>query len=254
MTSWRADDGTEINFSVYGSKTHDNTLLLLPGLLGALNSQWRNFIRPLSADFRIVAMDLRGHGRSKNNANDLNPERMVNDISGLLEYLNFETVHIAGYSLGGYLGLMLALKEPRRVSTLMMHASKFYWTKEAVDKMQDQLNPDSMAEKVPAYADLLVQAHGARHWRILVRQAADLVAYLSDNGLTERMVSHTQCPVLVSVGDEDKMVPVTEALRLSRVLPKGQLIVLPGVNHPYRTIKKTPFLPMLREFHTVDRK
>ncbi len=254
MAKWTADDGTEINFSVYGSESHKNTLLLLPGLLGSLLNQWRNFIRPLSADFRVVAMDLRGHGRSRNNADNLSPETMVQDISGLLDSLKIETVHIAGYNLGGYLGLMLALNQPRRVSTLMMHATKFYWTKEAVAKMQEQLNPDSMAEKVPVYADLLVQEHGARRWRILVRQAADLVAYLSDNGLTERMIAHTQCPVLVSVGDRDKMVPLSEALRLSRIIPNGQLIVLPGVSQPYRTIDKIPFLPMMRHFHTLDRK
>jgi pimeloyl-ACP methyl ester carboxylesterase len=179
---------------------------------------------------------------------------MMKDINGLIDFLQIGTVHIAGYNLGGYLGLMLALNQPRRVSTLLMHATKFYWTKEAVAKMQEQLDPDKMAEKVPVYADLLVQEHGARRWRALVRQAADLVAYLSDNGLTERMVSHTQCPVLVSVGDQDKMVPLTEALRLSRIIPHGELIVLPGVSHPYRTIHKIPILPMMRHFHDVNRK
>ncbi|MCP4427847.1 MAG: alpha/beta hydrolase [Chloroflexi bacterium] len=249
MTIWTAEDGTEINFSVYGSERHDNTLLLLPGLLGALTTQWRNFIRPLSADFRVVTMDLRGHGRSQNNANDLNPEQMMQDIGGLLDFLQIESVHIAGYNFGGYLGLMLALNQPRRVSTLLMHATKFYWIKESAAKLQAQLNPDSIAEKVPAYADQLVQAHGARRWRILVRQAADLTMQLFANGLTDRMISHTQCPVLVSVGDRDKMVPLAEAQRLSRMIPQGKLIVLPDVSHPYRTIPAIPLLPMMRHFH-----
>ena len=250
MSSWKANDGTEINFNLYGNESQEKTLLLLPGLLGSLASQWRNFIRPLSTDFRLVTMDLRGHGRSQNNAITLNPEQMMQDISGLLDFLKIETVHIAGYSLGGYLGLMLALSQPRRVATLLMHATKFYWTEEASAKMQAQLDPDMMAKKVPAYADQLVQEHGARQWRILVRQAVDLVAYLAKEGLTERMIAQTQCPVLVSVGDRDKLIPVAEAHRLSRILPQGELIVLPGVSHPYQTIRMGPLLPMMQHFHT----
>ncbi len=249
MTSWAANDGTEINFNVYGSEAKGRTLLLLPGMLGSLVSQWRNFVRPLSADFRVVTMDLRGHGRSQNNADNLNPEQMMQDISDLLDFLQIETVHIAGYNLGGYLGLMLALNQPRRVSTLLMHATKFYWTKEAASKMRRQLDPDIMAEKVPTYADRLVQEHGARHWRTLVRQAADLVAYLAENGLTERNAAHTQIPVLVSVGDRDKMVPLAEAQRLSQIIPQGELIVLPGVSHPYSSLRLIPLLPMMQYFH-----
>ncbi len=252
MTKWTAEDGSEINFNVYGNETETGTLLLLPGLLGALTTQWRNFIRPLSQNFRVVTMDLRGHGRSQNNANHLDPGQMTQDIIGLLDFLQIETIHITGYSTGGYLGLMLALNQPRRVTTLLMHAAKFYWSKESAAKMQAQLNPDMMAEKVPVYADQLVQDHGARQWRILVRQAADMVTNLVDNGLTEKMVTNTQCPVLVSVGDRDKMVPIVEAQRLSRVIPKGELIVLPGVSHPYRTIRTIPFLPMMQDFHNTN--
>jgi pimeloyl-ACP methyl ester carboxylesterase len=251
MTIWTAEDGTEINFNVYGSESEARTLLLLPGLLGALTTQWRNFIRPLSADFRVVTMDLRGHGRSQNNTNHLDPEQMMQDIISLLDFLQIDVVHVAGYDLGGYLGLMLALNQPRRVATLLMHATKFYWTQEAAAKMQAQLNPDVMAEKVPAYADQLVQDHGARQWRTLVRQAADMVAHLVSDGLTEKMAAQVQCPVLVSVGDRDKMVSIVEAQRLSRIIPGGELIVLPGVSHPYRAIRPIPLLPMMQDFHNL---
>lgn len=250
MTNWTASDGTEIFFNVYGNGSSGNTLLLLPGLLGSLVSQWRNLIRPLTADFRVVAMDLRGHGRSQNSADTLNPKRMMQDVSELLDFLQIESTHIAGYDWGGYLGLMLALNQPRRVATLFMHATKFYWTKEATARMREQLDPDNMAERVPVYADQLVQEHGARHWRILVRQAADLVAYLVEHGLTEKMAAQIQCPTLVSVGDRDRMIPLAEAQRLSRVVPQGELIVLPGVSHPFSTLRPMPLLPMMKHFHS----
>lgn len=250
MSEWKTDDGSLIHYEVHGDGGKP-ALLLLPGLLGAISSQWRPFIKPLSADYQVIIMDLRGHGRSTNTAKELNLESMMFDVAGLLDALKAPAVHIAGYSLGGYLGLMLALKEPRRVATLLMHATKFYWTKEAAVKMHQQLDPDTMAQKVASYAEQLAQEHGARHWRILVRQAADLVSYMVTNGLTERMSAHTQCPVLVSVGDRDELVPVNEGLRLARLFNHGELIVLPGVRHPFQTVRAIPLLPMMQYFHRI---
>lgn len=251
MTKWTASDGSEINFNVYGTETQLKTLLLLPGLLGSADSQWHNFIRPLSPDFRIVTLDLRGHGRSQNNAPTLTLDQFLQDIRGLLDFLQIESFHIAGYDLGGYLGLMLALSQSRRVETLLMLAAKFYWTEKAAAKMQAQLEPDTMSKQAPAYADQLVQEHGARQWRVLVRQAGDIVVHLSENGLTDRMAAQTQCPTLVCVGDRDKLVSLEESHRLSKAIPKGELLVLPGVSHPFRTVRKIPLLPMMQHFHDL---
>lgn len=249
MAFWKAEDDTLINYEVVGSDPKRETLLLLPSMLGAITTEWRNFERTLAADYRLIHMDLRGHGRSENKAPDLKPDRMAQDVVGLLDHLQVQRVHIAGYSLGGYLGLMVALGQPRRVQTVSAHATKFYWNKEAAAKMRSQLDPEQMSKKVPTYADQLVQLHGARHWRELVRQAADLVSFLVNNGLTENMIGRLQTPVLISVGERDELVPLPEAARLSRVLPNGELLVLPGVRHPFNSIRPVPFLPALNYFH-----
>lgn len=254
MSNWTADDGTMINYEVYGSDQQKDVLLLLPGLMGAISRQWLNFVPALAVDFRLVLMDLRGHGRSGNNAPTLQTDRMVQDIVGLLDALQAPTIHVAGYNLGGYLGLQLALTQPRRVSTLLMHAPKFYWTHDAAVKMRAQLDPDDLAAKVPTYADQLVQDHGGRQWRILVRQAADLITHLVTDGLKENVIKHVQTPVLVSVGDRDELIPLNEAQRLSRALSNGRLIVLPGVRHPYQTIPAVPLIPMMQEFHRTFRR
>jgi pimeloyl-ACP methyl ester carboxylesterase len=198
--------------------------------------------------YQVLLPDLRGHGRSENEAHELRAVRMVQDLVGLLDHLAIETLHVAGYDLGGYLGLMLHLQQPRRVKTLLMHATKFYWNAEAVHRMRRQLDPDLMVEKVPAYADQLVKEHGSR-WRQLVRQAGDLVALLAQEGVTEGMARRAQLPVLVSVGDRDELVNIVEAARLARLLPDGNLLVLPGVRHPFSSLPLIPLLPMMRQFH-----
>ncbi|MCA9899971.1 MAG: alpha/beta hydrolase [Ardenticatenaceae bacterium] len=250
MTTWTAPDGSEINFEQYGGDPNKPHLLLLPGLLGAISSQWRPFLKPLSEQFQLLLVDLRGHGRSQNNAPTLNVTQMAEDMIGLLDALKIERLHIAGYSLGGYLGLMMAMRQPRRVATLLMHATKFYWTAESAGQMVQQLNPDVMAEKVPTYADQLVKEHGGRQWRTLVRQAAELTVSLVEGGIAERLLKNVQVPVLVSVGDRDELVLLPEAFRLSRALPNGELLVLPNTRHPLQTVRLVPLLPMMQIFHT----
>ncbi len=251
MSKWAAIDGSEINFNVYGTEAQEKTLLLLPGLLGSMASHWRNFIRPLQTDFRIVTLDFRGHGRSQNNAAFLTLDQLLQDIKGLLEFLQIETYHVAGYDLGGYLGLMLALSQPRHVQTLLMLATKFYWTEKAASAMQAQLEPDVMSKQAPAYADKLVQEHGARQWRVLVRQAGDVISHLAENGLTDRVAAQLQCPALVCVGDRDKLVTLEESHRISRAIPQGEMLVLPGASHPFRSVRKIPLLPMMHYFHDL---
>jgi len=61
--------------------------------------------------------------------------------------------------------------------------------------------------------------------------------------------------VLVSVGDRDELVQIPEAVRLSRIMPHGELIVLPGVKHPFKSIRAVPLIPMMQAFHrTPDRR
>lgn len=249
MTFWTADDKTNIYYELIGDNSEQDPLLLLPGLMGAVSSQWRNFVPVLSAKYRLILMDLRGHGLSENRQHTLLPDRMVQDIFGLLDYLGIAEVHVAGYSLGGYLGLMFALNQPRRVWTLLMHATKFYWNQESLEKIKRQLDPDRITEKAPSYATQLAEEHGASRWRALARQGGDLTAYLTEKGLTEGMVSRVQCPLLVSVGDRDELITLPEAMRLSRLMPQGELLVLPGVRHPFSAVRPVPFLPMMQAFH-----
>jgi pimeloyl-ACP methyl ester carboxylesterase len=249
MANWKADDGTLINFEIHGDGSGKETLLLLPGLLGAISSQWRIFLDPLASQYRIVLMDFRGHGLSGNEATELRPDRILQDIVGLLDNLGINQMHVAGYSLGGYMGLMLALNQPRRVSTLLLHATKFYWTQEAVEKTKSQFDPDALIAKAPTYANQLAQEHGGGRWRTLVRQTSDLVGALSTKGITEGIAARLQIPVLVGVGDRDEMVSLPEALRLSRVFSNSGLLVLPNTRHPFNTVSLVPLLPMMQFFH-----
>ena len=100
------------------------TLLLLHAAMGH-SRRFYAWVPGLSRHYRVVRMDLRGHGDS-----DVPPEtpalsmdRLVADVSELLDHLGCKTAHIVGNSAGGYLAQNLAMKSPQRVASLMLFGS-----------------------------------------------------------------------------------------------------------------------------------
>lgn len=248
MPFFTANDDTRVYYEEYGNSAKP-PLLLLPGLLGSLSTQWRDYIPVFADTYRVVAMNLREHGQSGNNNTVLRLDDMVRDIEGLLDMLGIESVHIGGYSLGGYLGLMLHLRQPERVRTLLMHATKFYWNDHAITDMKKQMRPEMIKSKVPHYADHLAQEHGKEKWEYLLTQSAEMIEHMTVLGITEEQATTTTCPVLVSAGNRDELIPIEELVALSKAIPTAELFVLPAVRHAFQTIPPELLIPAMQRFH-----
>jgi pimeloyl-ACP methyl ester carboxylesterase len=96
--------------------------VLLHGL-GASSFSWRHNRARLSRHFRVITPDLPGHGRSPAPLNaDYRTETLVRGLADFLDWHGLETVALGGNSLGGGLSLLLAGKQPARVSALVLMA------------------------------------------------------------------------------------------------------------------------------------
>src|SRR5438874_12333608 len=95
-------------------------LLLLHAAMGSMRRYYA-WVPPLSRHYRVVRMDLRGHGSSEIPSADreLTLERLVSDVAELMDRLSCPSAHIVGNSAGGYLGQQLAMNHPERVRSLM---------------------------------------------------------------------------------------------------------------------------------------
>src|SRR5215472_14445521 len=101
-----------------------DTLLLLHAAMGS-SKRWYAAVPPLCRHYRVVRMDLRGHGESQVPAAEppLSMDRLVQDVRELLDYLGCNAVHIVGNSAGGYVAQNLAMVSPERVRSLMLFGS-----------------------------------------------------------------------------------------------------------------------------------
>lgn len=104
--------------------TEPPVVLLLHSLLGDFR-RFHAMVPPLARQFRVVRMDMRGHGNSSIPSPDtpLSLERMTQDVSELLDRLSIESAHVVGNSAGGYLSQTLAITSPQRVRTLCLFGS-----------------------------------------------------------------------------------------------------------------------------------
>lgn len=100
------------------------TLLMLHSAMGRAG-RFYAMVPPLARHFRVVRLDMRGHGDSEipPAAEELTLARLVQDAFELLDHLKVERAHVLGNSAGGYVAQHMAMELPQRVQSLLLYAS-----------------------------------------------------------------------------------------------------------------------------------
>jgi len=115
--AYRIDDFTD-------PWTTPRTVLLLHAAMGNMQ-RWFRWVPRLARQFRVVRMDLRGHGASQMPSRDqpFSLDQLVGDAKQLLDVVGCDTAHVVGNSAGGYVGQQLAIRHPERVQSLALYGS-----------------------------------------------------------------------------------------------------------------------------------
>ncbi len=230
-------------YEEYGS---GETLILLPGLLGTIESHWRRFIPDFARHFHVIAVDLRGHGKTNNPSGILTLSAFVEDLHTLYDSLQIETAYLCGYSLGGYIGLTYGLKNPSKVRSLMMHGTKFFWTQAAVQAAMKDFDPATIMQKVPVWGESLQRDHepgnGTDGWKHLLKASALFIGSMQRHGLAQTDLSRAAFPIIISIGDADEIIPREEAEQLVSLLPHARLQIMSNTKHPMQSVQKAPFV------------
>jgi pimeloyl-ACP methyl ester carboxylesterase len=119
--------GVRLYYEAYGSGP---PLLLLHGN-GDDISAFRHNIPALARHYRVLALDSRAHGLSVDAADSLSFEQLADDCAALLTHLHLDSANVVGWSDGGIVALLLALRHPAKVRRLVASGAN--------------LTPDSLA-------------------------------------------------------------------------------------------------------------
>lgn len=210
-------------------------LLLLHGALGS-KDQFTSISEKLTPEFEIFDLNFSGHGSNPVEV-DFSIDQFVQEVMFFLELHNLSSIHIFGYSMGGYVALKLAQLHHDRVDKIMTLATKFEWTKESADKEIKMLSPDLIEEKIPRFAEELKMRHLPNDWKLMMRKTSKMMAGLGNGEAMQpwefaSIKNHS----LIAVGQEDKMVSIKESQAIADLLQDAALMVIPGFKHPIETM------------------
>jgi 3-oxoadipate enol-lactonase len=107
---------------IHYSLSGDNSLpaLVLSTSLGTNFSIWDAQVPEFEKYFRLLRYDMRGHGQSSAPPPPYSVPDLVSDLLSLVDFLAIDRFHFCGLSVGGMIGMTLALESPRRLQKLVL--------------------------------------------------------------------------------------------------------------------------------------
>ncbi len=140
--------GARIHYEIEGPE--DGAVLLLSNSLGTDLGMWSPQMPSLTARYRVLRYDSRGHGRSDAPEGPYEIARLGRDAVELIDALNVEMIHFCGLSKGGMVGMWLGIHEPDRVERLVLaNTSAYIGAPEVWNARIETVNRDGMAAIVP---------------------------------------------------------------------------------------------------------
>jgi pimeloyl-ACP methyl ester carboxylesterase len=110
-------------------------VLLLHGWTASADLNFFPVYAQLAGSYRVIALDLRGHGRGMRSTEPFSLEDCADDAAALLSQLEAGQAIVVGYSMGGPVGLLLARRHPGKVAALVMQATALEWRRTARERM-----------------------------------------------------------------------------------------------------------------------
>jgi 3-oxoadipate enol-lactonase len=236
-------DGIRISFDDKGS----GSPVVLTHSYFCSGEMWRELVPQLVEAYRVVNVDLRGHGKSSAIGAPFSLYDLVDDIVRVLDSLDIERAAWAGLSVGGMVSMRAALTVPDRVAGLLLldtHAgveTRMRRVKYAA--MRTIARQFGLGAVLPAISRLMFGPTTRRMNRQLVSEweekfrSADLMSMLlyarclvNRDSIVSRL-GEVSVPALVIVGEEDAALPVYCAEEIAAGLPDARLVVVPEAGH-----------------------
>ncbi|MBL7906840.1 MAG: alpha/beta hydrolase [Bacteroidales bacterium] len=204
----------------------DETILMIHGL-GSYSPAWKKNIADLSKDYRVIAIDLPGYGKSSKDPHSGLMSFYAGVVAEFIQKLNLGKVNLAGHSMGGQISMVLTLEKPELVKRLILvdpagfeafHAGQKNWFKDVMTPNGVRLTTVEAIEtnlasnfyRMPDDARFMIED------RIAMRDAADFELYCvavarSVHGMVDEAVldkiHNINVPTLIFFGENDMLIP-----------------------------------------------
>lgn len=221
----------------------DAPVLLLSNSLGTTLEMWDAQAAALSADWRVLRYDTRGHGASVCNPGPYSFAQMGQDVLAILDALHIEQAHFCGISMGGLTGLWLGVNAPARLRSITVANSA---AKIGVESAW--LERAALVRSQGAAAMQALAASSPSRWFTesftavqpeVVQTAQDWIAGISPEGYASccealakedlrSAISGIRVPTLLIAGEHDPVTTVADAQAMHSVIAGSVLATVPA--------------------------
>ncbi|HVU36497.1 MAG TPA: alpha/beta hydrolase [Opitutaceae bacterium] len=224
--NWATVNGHRLYYERHGA---GQPLVLLHGGGNSIAGSFRHQIADFSAAHEVIGIEQVGQGHSPDVPGPLTYGGMAEDTASLLRQLNVTHADIVGWSDGGIIGLVLAVRYPDLVRRLVVSGA----------------NVDPLSTDPASARDLEHPQPGASPLDEKLR-----VLWLDSpkpTELTFDLLHRIKIPVLVMSGDRDA-ITLDETIKIYRALPHAELWVLPNTGHATFNTRPDWVNPRVLEF------
>jgi pimeloyl-ACP methyl ester carboxylesterase len=226
---------------------HLSPLILLHGALGT--SEQFDFLVPELEDFfNVHRLNFEGHGDTGPTNSPFRVSYFVENVLGYMDEHDIDQANFFGYSMGGYVAIILAKNFPERVKKVATAATILQWDEEVAERECKYLHPEKIKEKVPHFADQLNERHRSG-WERVVNNTRDMLHYLGVHPeIRSAQWKEINCPLRFHIGDRDTTAGLNETVEIYQKTENSELVVLPKTDHPIAEIDKDLIVLSLKKF------
>jgi pimeloyl-ACP methyl ester carboxylesterase len=240
-------NGIELNYVEAG--TGDPVLMIMG--FGGDHQAWAFQVPALSERHRVITFDNRGAGQSSVPDEPYSTRAMAGDAVGVLDALGIERAHVIGVSMGGMIAQEVALSHPGRVRSLQLHCTyarpdryfqalmEAWRVVRAKATMEEWMravavwlfSPRTYAER-PELVETVIQTALANPHPFTLTGFLRQGEAVRGHDALDRLPT-LGCPTLVSVGEDDILVPPRFARELTAAIPGAELRLIEHGGHVY---------------------
>jgi len=214
-------------------------VVLLMHSLGTNLHMWDPQAEALAKRYRVICMDMRGHGLSEVPPGPYTMDRLAKDGLALLDALGIEKAHLGGVSIGGHIAMRMAAMAPdRALSLLPCDTALSFGGAAGWQERMDIVAAKGLAAIADATVDRwvldqsLASSRGLRRMLLATDPAGWLGCAAALREVTgQELIDKLRCPTTVVVGDRDPSTTPEAAQAIHAAIPGSKLVVIAEAAH-----------------------